>query len=71
MEGFDKYFAMARGTPAAVALDMSKFFDTNYHYMVPELDMALVEAAVPDFGYFLERVSGPSLPRVVYVICSK
>ncbi len=50
---------MARGTPAAVALDMSKFFDTNYHFMVPELDLALVEGAVPDFSYFLERVGGP------------
>ena len=31
---------MARGTEGAGALDMSKFFDTNYHYMVPELDTA-------------------------------
>eukprot|EP00884_Botryococcus_braunii_P016286 jgi/Botrbrau1/3340/Bobra.0048s0035.1 len=62
LQAFDKYFAMARGTPAAVALDMSKFFDTNYHYMVPELDLALVESAVPDFAYFLERVKkGQSL----------
>ena len=36
------YFAMARGTaasggPAASALEMTKWFDTNYHYLVPEL----------------------------------
>lgn len=37
------YFAMARGVQAkgkddAVAMEMSKWFDTNYHYIVPELN---------------------------------
>ena len=27
---------MARGAEGATALDMSKFFDTNYHYMVSD-----------------------------------
>ncbi len=31
------YFAMARGTPSQPALAMKKWFDTNYHYLVPEL----------------------------------
>ncbi|MDP9141596.1 MAG: 5-methyltetrahydropteroyltriglutamate--homocysteine S-methyltransferase [Pseudomonadota bacterium] len=31
------YFAMARGTPTQPALAMKKWFDTNYHYLVPEL----------------------------------
>lgn len=31
------YFAMARGTKNAVATEMTKWFNTNYHYMVPEL----------------------------------
>src|SRR5690606_1427974 len=31
------YFAMARGTSAQPALAMKKWFDTNYHYLVPEL----------------------------------
>ncbi|MET3898459.1 5-methyltetrahydropteroyltriglutamate--homocysteine methyltransferase [Devosia sp. UYZn731] len=31
------YFAMARGTAAAPAMEMTKWFDTNYHYIVPEL----------------------------------
>ena len=34
------YFAMARGTAAAHAMEMTKWFDTNYHYIVPELDAA-------------------------------
>ncbi len=36
----DTYFAMARGRAGADgvrALDMTKWFDTNYHYLVPEL----------------------------------
>src|SRR3954454_7543190 len=33
----DTYFAMARGTDDALALEMTKWFDTNYHYIVPEL----------------------------------
>ncbi|MCG8558813.1 MAG: 5-methyltetrahydropteroyltriglutamate--homocysteine S-methyltransferase, partial [Hyphomicrobiales bacterium] len=37
----DTYFAMARGTRGRAdgdlpALEMTKWFDTNYHYMVPE-----------------------------------
>ncbi|MFC4249807.1 5-methyltetrahydropteroyltriglutamate--homocysteine S-methyltransferase [Sinimarinibacterium flocculans] len=31
------YFAMARGTAAQPALAMKKWFDTNYHYIQPEL----------------------------------
>jgi 5-methyltetrahydropteroyltriglutamate--homocysteine methyltransferase len=31
------YFAMARGNKNAVATEMTKWFNTNYHYMVPEL----------------------------------
>ncbi|MCZ0961088.1 5-methyltetrahydropteroyltriglutamate--homocysteine S-methyltransferase [Paracoccus benzoatiresistens] len=30
------YFAMARGTEDAPAMEMTKWFDTNYHYIVPE-----------------------------------
>lgn len=35
----DTYFAMARGSADSdiPALEMTKWFDTNYHYMVPEL----------------------------------
>ncbi|MFC3650187.1 5-methyltetrahydropteroyltriglutamate--homocysteine S-methyltransferase [Dyella humi] len=31
------YFAMARGNRELHALEMTKWFDTNYHYLVPEL----------------------------------
>jgi 5-methyltetrahydropteroyltriglutamate--homocysteine methyltransferase len=32
------YFSMARGVPGAPAMEMTKWFDTNYHYLVPEFD---------------------------------
>jgi 5-methyltetrahydropteroyltriglutamate--homocysteine methyltransferase len=38
----DTYFAMARGRQAGgvdvTAMEMTKWFDTNYHYIVPELE---------------------------------
>jgi 5-methyltetrahydropteroyltriglutamate--homocysteine methyltransferase len=39
--GLDTYFAMARGRQESgidvTAMEMTKWFDTNYHYIVPEL----------------------------------
>jgi len=34
----EQYFAMARGAQNAKAMEMTKWFNTNYHYIVPELD---------------------------------
>ena len=42
--GLDTYFAMARGTAeengqtSVAAMEMTKWFDTNYHYIVPEFE---------------------------------
>ncbi len=33
-----QYFELARGNQAQPAMEMTKWFDTNYHYLVPELD---------------------------------
>ncbi|RNI22140.1 5-methyltetrahydropteroyltriglutamate--homocysteine S-methyltransferase [Flexivirga caeni] len=41
----DVYFAMARGNDAVAPLEMTKWFDTNYHYLVPELSPATTFAA--------------------------
>ncbi|WP_188194626.1 5-methyltetrahydropteroyltriglutamate--homocysteine S-methyltransferase [Nonomuraea sp. SYSU D8015] len=35
----DPYFAMARGTEGLAPLRMTKWFDTNYHYIVPEIGL--------------------------------
>jgi 5-methyltetrahydropteroyltriglutamate--homocysteine methyltransferase len=40
LEGLDAYFAMARGADGVTALELTKWFDTNYHYLVPELEQA-------------------------------
>ncbi|WP_433330338.1 5-methyltetrahydropteroyltriglutamate--homocysteine S-methyltransferase [Spirillospora sp. CA-294931] len=37
LSGLDAYFAMARGARGVPPLEMTKWFDTNYHYLVPEL----------------------------------
>ncbi|MEW6591757.1 MAG: 5-methyltetrahydropteroyltriglutamate--homocysteine S-methyltransferase, partial [Pseudomonadota bacterium] len=35
--GLPEYFQLARGNAACHAMEMTKWFDTNYHYLVPEL----------------------------------
>jgi 5-methyltetrahydropteroyltriglutamate--homocysteine methyltransferase len=54
LEGLDRYFAMARGKPGISALEMTKWFDTNYHYLVPEIDAAITPEA--NYGDFVELV---------------
>lgn len=34
--GMKQYFQLARGNKAQPAMEMTKWFDTNYHYLVPE-----------------------------------
>ncbi|PAF54016.1 5-methyltetrahydropteroyltriglutamate--homocysteine S-methyltransferase [Helicobacter sp. 13S00482-2] len=36
-DGLELYFGMARGFKESVACEMTKWFNTNYHYVVPEL----------------------------------
>ncbi|MDO8212196.1 5-methyltetrahydropteroyltriglutamate--homocysteine S-methyltransferase [Conexibacter sp. CPCC 206217] len=45
-QGLAGYFALARGTAEQRPLEMTKWFDTNYHYLVPEL--------VPDQTFSLD-----------------
>ncbi|MEU3403576.1 5-methyltetrahydropteroyltriglutamate--homocysteine S-methyltransferase [Streptomyces sp. NPDC006670] len=46
-DALDGYFAMARGTQDVAPLEMTKWFDTNYHYLVPELGPDTVFTANP------------------------
>ena len=39
LKGEARYFSMARGNRDAVAMEMTKWFNTNYHYIVPELSL--------------------------------
>ncbi|MBV8178017.1 MAG: 5-methyltetrahydropteroyltriglutamate--homocysteine S-methyltransferase, partial [Mycobacterium sp.] len=36
-DDLDRYFAAARGSKDIAPLEMTKWFDTNYHYIVPEI----------------------------------
>ena len=45
LDGLDSYFAAARGDATHPANEMTKWFDTNYHYIVPEIDSST------EFGY--------------------
>ena len=53
--GLERYFAMARGKEGTPALEMTKWFDTNYHYLVPEIDNNITPEA--DFRDFIEIVT--------------
>ncbi|WP_327035486.1 5-methyltetrahydropteroyltriglutamate--homocysteine S-methyltransferase [Micromonospora ureilytica] len=48
LSDLDTYFAMARGTAREPALELTKWFDTNYHYLVPEVGPDTVFTARPD-----------------------
>lgn len=52
--GLERYFAMARGKEGIPALEMTKWFDTNYHYLVPEIHRNVLNA---DWSDFIERVN--------------
>ena len=59
LTGLQAYFGMARGTDAAPAMEMTKWFDTNYHYLVPELtdDLTFTLANTAPLDSFLEAKS--------------
>ncbi|PJE16516.1 5-methyltetrahydropteroyltriglutamate--homocysteine S-methyltransferase [Mycobacterium sp.] len=44
----DRYFAAARGTDEVAPLEMTKWFDTNYHYLVPEIGPSTRFSLHPD-----------------------
>src|SRR5213076_1531968 len=67
----DTYFAMARGVQSGgrdvTAMEMTKWFDTNYHYIVPEFEpgktragrvdrLDLVDALLPVYADVLGRL---------------
>jgi 5-methyltetrahydropteroyltriglutamate--homocysteine methyltransferase len=44
----DAYFAMARGAESVAPLRMTKWFNTNYHYIVPEVGVSTAFALAQD-----------------------
>ncbi|MCA2242563.1 5-methyltetrahydropteroyltriglutamate--homocysteine S-methyltransferase [Mycobacterium sp. WUMAC-067] len=47
-DDLDRYFAAARGNSDVAPLEMTKWFDTNYHYIVPEIAPTTKFALNPD-----------------------
>jgi 5-methyltetrahydropteroyltriglutamate--homocysteine methyltransferase len=47
-DDLDRYFAAARGNKDVAPLEMTKWFDTNYHYLVPEIEPATKFSLNPD-----------------------
>lgn len=47
-DDLDRYFAAARGNENIAPLEMTKWFDTNYHYIVPEIAPTTKFALNPD-----------------------
>jgi 5-methyltetrahydropteroyltriglutamate--homocysteine methyltransferase len=46
-DDLDRYFALARGNKDIAPMEMTKWFDTNYHYLVPEIEPATKFALNP------------------------
>ncbi|MDP2480985.1 MAG: 5-methyltetrahydropteroyltriglutamate--homocysteine S-methyltransferase, partial [Candidatus Palauibacterales bacterium] len=79
----DRYFAMARGSQTeeldVPAMEMTKWFDTNYHYIVPELaeDQAFRITTSKPFDHYAEASAAgvdtvPVLPGPVsFLLLSK
>ncbi|OBI04811.1 5-methyltetrahydropteroyltriglutamate--homocysteine S-methyltransferase [Mycobacterium sp. E2462] len=47
-DDLDRYFAAARGNADVAPLEMTKWFDTNYHYIVPEIEPSTAFSLNPD-----------------------
>ncbi|WP_018548575.1 5-methyltetrahydropteroyltriglutamate--homocysteine S-methyltransferase [Streptomyces sp. LaPpAH-108] len=68
-DALDGYFAMARGTQDVAPLEMTKWFDTNYHYLVPELgpDTAFTANSAKQVAEFKEALALGLTARPVLV----
>lgn len=66
--GLDRYFAMARGQDGIPALEMTKWFDTNYHYLVPEIGKTLQPHDLSDFLDTVRRAQTVVGDRAVPII---
>jgi 5-methyltetrahydropteroyltriglutamate--homocysteine methyltransferase len=63
-----RYVAMARGTGKLPPLEMTKWFDTNYHYLVPEIDAVtpfVLDATKPLAEYAEAHAAGHTARPVV------
>ncbi|HET7075230.1 MAG TPA: 5-methyltetrahydropteroyltriglutamate--homocysteine S-methyltransferase [Mycobacterium sp.] len=68
-DDLDRYFAAARGNKDVAPLEMTKWFDTNYHYIVPEIGPATTFALNPDKVLFeLKEALAQGIPARPVII---
>jgi 5-methyltetrahydropteroyltriglutamate--homocysteine methyltransferase len=65
----DRYFAAARGNGDIAPLEMTKWFDTNYHYIVPEIGPKTTFSLHPDKVLSeLKEAQGQGIPARPVII---
>ncbi|WP_353683308.1 5-methyltetrahydropteroyltriglutamate--homocysteine S-methyltransferase [Thermodesulfovibrio sp. 3907-1M] len=76
----ERYFAIARGSADAPASEMTKWFNTNYHYIVPEIEYGtefeLIEnKALKEYELLKNNLNLKTKPVIVgpftYLYCAK
>ncbi|RAU95641.1 5-methyltetrahydropteroyltriglutamate--homocysteine S-methyltransferase [Mycobacterium colombiense] len=68
-DDLDRYFAAARGNQDVAPLEMTKWFDTNYHYIVPEIGPSTAFSLNPDKVLSeLKEALGQNIPARPVVI---
>jgi 5-methyltetrahydropteroyltriglutamate--homocysteine methyltransferase len=69
LDGLDQYFAMARGAEGIPALELTKWFDTNYHYLVPEIEAdAKPSLAIESYLETIQRARSTLGERAVPIV---
>lgn len=65
----DRYFAIARGTERLLASEMTKWFNTNYHYIVPEIEKEAFELRenkpLKEFNLIRKKLNVKTKPVVI------
>ncbi|KAI4312436.1 hypothetical protein MLD38_037246 [Melastoma candidum] len=64
--GFDVYFSMARGNASVPAMEMTKWLDTNYHFMCPS--QIYLHSLPTKEHQIVDTLVGPSLKDEVMKI---
>jgi 5-methyltetrahydropteroyltriglutamate--homocysteine methyltransferase len=68
-DDLDRYFAAARGSKDIAPLEMTKWFDTNYHYIVPEIGPKTTFSLHPDKVVAeLKEAQGQGIPARPVII---
>ncbi len=68
VHSLDDYFTLARGANNVPAMEMTKWFDTNYHYIVPEITNGCAPQFTPTFLDLMLDIQGDDLTDRSYLL---